>query len=70
MHFEITKCKIFLGKGLPPYNTQNSYTYIYLDQKGLKFGIFCTPIAEFSYARERCPLATPKSYTLTNKGLK
>ena len=24
MRFEITKCKIFLGKGLPPYNTQKS----------------------------------------------
>ena len=33
MHFEITKYKIFLGKGLLPYNTQNLYTYIHLDQK-------------------------------------
>ena len=33
MHFEITKCKIFLGKGLHPYNTKNPYTYIHLDRK-------------------------------------
>ena len=38
IHFEITKCKILLGKGLPTYNTQKSYTP--LDHtKGLKFGI-------------------------------
>ena len=30
MHFEITKGNIFLGKGLPPYNAQNPYTYIHL----------------------------------------
>ena len=33
MHFEITKCKIFLGKGLPPYNIQTSSTYLHLDKK-------------------------------------
>ena len=36
MYFEITKCKIFLGKGLPPYNAQNSYTYIHLDKQTQK----------------------------------
>ena len=61
MHFEITKFNIFLGKGLQCFNTQN---YIpHLDQnKGLKCGIFTSPIVEFSYVRG---LATPKSYTLT-----
>ena len=67
MHFEITKCKIFLGKGLPPYNIQKSYTYIHLDQRaGLKFDIFSSPIIECYYSRGRCPLATLKSNTLTN----
>ena len=69
-HFEITKCKIFLDKKQPPYNTQKSYTNIHLDKKYLKFGIFSSPIVEFPYARLRghCSLATPKSYrpTLTN----
>ena len=41
MHFEITKYKTFLGKGLPPHNSQKSYTYIHFDpKKGLKFGNF------------------------------
>ena len=63
MHFDITKCKIFLGNWASPCNIQKSYTYIYLDQKrGLKFGN-SSPIVEFFYAKERCPVATPKSYT-------
>ena len=70
----------FLRQGLPPYNAQNSYTYIHLDKKtkqnkikqnkkkqkkkGAEIFIFSTPIVAFSYARGRFPLATPKSYTL------
>ena len=69
MHFEITKCKLLLGKELPPYNRQKSYTYIHFDpKKGLKFGIFSTPIVEFFYASPCNPQipARNQNYTLTN----
>ena len=47
MYFEITKCNFFLGKGLPPCNTQKSYTYIHSDQKGPEIWHFSSPIVEF-----------------------
>ena len=70
MHFEITKYTIFLGKGLPPYNTQKSYTF--KPQKGPE--IFSSPIVEISYDLPNFAfgekkmlnfrlLATPKLYT-------
>ena len=58
----------YLRIGAPRYNTQKSYTYIHVDQKMPKFGIFSSPIVQFSYA---APLQHP-NHTLFKllKGLK
>ena len=51
MHFEITNFQIFLGKGLPPYNTQKSYTYIHhKTKKRPEIWHLNSLIVEFPYA--------------------
>ena len=51
MHFEITKCKNFLGDALLQH-TKFIYLYILTPppKEDLKFGIFSSLIVEFSYA--------------------
>ena len=59
----------FVRQGTAPLQqTKIIYLYRFWPKKGLKFGIFCTPIVEFSYASPCNPQnSCPKSLLYTDK---
>ena len=73
MHFETTKCKYVLGKGRGCPLQHQKIIYTYRPKKGLKFGIFSSPIIKFVTQWGAVTLQPPKSYrptVFTNLNLK